>query len=141
MAFSIAFVNILAPMIDKLSTGQTTVSLWKKYVTAGAIFPLSAGTMSLIAYNKTKADGGDDPSSSEPPVVVPFVELNGSYTSVAPTEEYTEPFTTSVKVGLDIQYNIVTLEVTNGSTPGFGGYTNKAQQLWTIIPQISLRLL
>ena len=38
VAFSIAFVNILAPMIDKLSTGQTTVNLWKKYVTAGAIF-------------------------------------------------------------------------------------------------------
>ena len=138
VAFSIAFVNILAPMIDKLSTGQTTVNLWKKYVTAGAIFALSAGTMSLIAYNKTKADGGDDPSSSEPPVVVPFVEFNGSYTSVAPTEEYTEPFTTSVKVGLDIQYNIVTLEVTNGSTPGFGGYTNKAQQFVDYYTSISV---
>ena len=56
MAFSIAIVNILAPMIDKLSVGQTTVNLWKKYVTAGAIFALSAGTMSLIAFNKTKAD-------------------------------------------------------------------------------------
>ncbi|HKM02754.1 MAG TPA: RnfABCDGE type electron transport complex subunit D, partial [Bacilli bacterium] len=138
MAFSIAIVNILAPMIDKLSVGQTTVNLWKKYVTAGAIFALSAGTMSLIAFNKTKADTEENPSSSEPPVIVPFVTLNGSYTSVAPTDEYTAPFTTSVEVGLDIEYNIVTLDVSDGSTPGFGGYTAKAQQFVDYYTSISV---
>lgn len=137
VAFSIAIVNFLAPMIDKLSDGQTTTKLWKKYVTAGAILALSTGTMSLIAYNKTKAEG-EDPSSSEPPVIVPFVELNGSYTSVAPTDEHTDPFTTTVKVGLDLQYNIVTLEVTDGSTPGFGGYTTKGKQFVDYYTSISV---
>jgi len=147
VAFSIAFVNILAPMIDKLSVGQTTVNLWKKYVTATAIFALSTGTMSLIAFNKTKAEGEEpsssevsssEVSSSEPPVIEPFVKLSGSYTSVAPIEDYTSPFTVEIEVGLDIEYNIVTLDVTNGSTPDFGGYVNKKQQFVDYYTSISV---
>lgn len=129
VAFSIAFVNILSPMIDKLVSGQTTTMLWKKYVTSGAILAISVGAMSLVSYNKTRVAGDDDSSSSEEPVViVPDYVLTGSYTSVEPVEEYADPFTTTVNVGLDLAYNIVTLEVIDGSTPNFGGYKNKAQQ-------------
>lgn len=122
MAFSIAFVNIASPMIDKISSGQTTVNLWKKYVSTGAVFVISAGTMSLIAFNNTKGSTTSEPSSSEPPVIEPFERRQGTYTSVTPNE-HAEPFSTDVEVGLDLEYNLISLEITGGST-GWNAFNN-----------------
>ena len=137
VAFSIAFVNILSPMIDKLSVGQTTVNLWKKYVTTASVFVVSAGTMSLIAFNNTKGET-TEPSTSEPPVIVPFEQRSGTYTSVTPDAEHAEPFTTDVVVGLDIEYNIVTLEISGGST-GWGAFVNNKQTLIDFYTTLSVK--
>lgn len=132
VAFSIVIVNILAPMIDKLVVGQTTVNLWKKYTTTAAIVFVSVGTMSLIANNKVNANvveessepisypTYDDETGSEDltPPYVEFRRLSGSYTSVSPSE-YASGFTTNVEVVLDYEFNISHLEIENPSTPNY----------------------
>lgn len=119
VAISILFVNFLVPVIDKLNVGFTNRNLWKRYVTAAACLVVAIGASSGVAAAKVASKRpGDDTSSEEPPLVEVFKTYSGSYTSEAPNGgEYAESFTTNVEVGLDVEFNIVKLEVTDYASP------------------------
>lgn len=133
VAFSIAFVNIVSPMIDKLAVGQTTTDLWKKYTTAAATLFVSVGTMSIIAGAKANAANGE-PSTSTPvsypsyedetsgedltPPYIEYKRLAGQYSSPAP-HDYASEFTANLEVVLDYDFNISYIEYISTSTPGY----------------------
>lgn len=50
--FSIVFVNILSPFIDRLIEGRTFVKVWRAYVVSGCMILVSVGILSGIAALK-----------------------------------------------------------------------------------------
>lgn len=130
VAISILFVNFLVPVIDKLNGGVTNKDLWKKYVVAATLGLVTIGTMSAIGAGKmAKLAPGEDDTSEEPPVEI-FVSYAGTYTSPAPDGgEHSSEFTTNVEVGLDIEFNIVKLEISDYASPPKYLKDNELEQL------------
>ncbi len=104
-AFSIAFVNIISPMIDRLITGRTNNKVWVPATVSGVMVLGSVGLITGVSAAKMPRVAPEPP----PIVVEPFVTYLGSYTSPTPSE-YAEEFTTNVEVGLSDAYHIVKIK-------------------------------
>ncbi|MFA5687208.1 MAG: RnfABCDGE type electron transport complex subunit D [Bacilli bacterium] len=109
-AFSIALVNVFSPMIDKLYSGRTNVKIWRHYVVTGSFALASIGILTGVSAAKL----GPPPIEPE---IIPFVIYEGKSEVMDPLNNPQKQFQVEAKVGLSNEYEIVTLELTNFSTP------------------------
>ena len=85
-------------------------------------------------WKMAKLAPGEEDTTSEEPLVEIFASYAGSYTSPAPDGgEHSSEFTTNVEVGLDIEFNIVKLEVSDYASPPKFLKDNELEQLVSFI--------
>ncbi len=132
--YSIAIVNMVAPVIDKLATGLTNANSLKKWgvVVSMAVVSLAvnggisainlrnANSSSESSESGTTSESSEssEGSSSSEPVITPFKTLSGSASSSA-CEDYCSVQTMTVSIDLDEQYDI--LDITIAEAPTTGG--------------------
>lgn len=125
--YSIALVNIVAPVIDKLATGLTNANALKKWgvVVSMAVVSLAVngGISAINVRNANSSESSESSSeSSSEPVITPFKTLTGTASSAA-CDEYCSVQTMTVSVDLDEQYDILDISIAEAPTTG-GNFAN-----------------
>lgn len=123
VVYGIAVANLVSPFIDKFTVGMTNLHLGRKY---GLMASLMVGS---ITFSGVSAIGIEIPSSSSSTIIIiePYRVYSGEATSVA-YPEAESPMTLKVDVGVDRQFNIVSVNILEGAT-SLGSYLTSWNQV------------
>ncbi|MCX5775668.1 MAG: RnfABCDGE type electron transport complex subunit D [Firmicutes bacterium] len=129
--YSIAIVNMICPVIDKLAYGYTNAGTLKKWGVVAAVAVCSLGingglsAVNAANYNNSSSSSSESSSSSSSssePAATVFKTLTGSATS-SPDPEVGN-MTMTVSVDLDKYYNIIDITFPQAATSGGGFASN-----------------
>jgi Na+-translocating ferredoxin:NAD+ oxidoreductase subunit D len=123
VVYGIAVANLVSPFIDKFTVGMTNLHLGRKY---GLMASLMVGS---ITFSGLSAIGIEIPSSSSSSIIViePYRVYSGEATSFAYPETET-PMSLKVDVGVDRQFNIVSIDILEGAS-SLGSYLTSWNQV------------
>jgi len=134
--YSIAVVNMICPVIDKLAYGYTNTGTLKKWGVVATVAICSLGingglsAVNAANYNNSSSSSSSETSSSQPTVEI-FKSLVGTATSQA--DEEVDPQTMTVTIDLDKCYNIIDISFPEAATSGGGFASNWASHYDAII--------